>query len=269
MTFRIVLGETLAKHHPGADLYVDRWLPTYGPEMLAGLGGGRVVDGPTDPRLLPILNAILDVDVRILTNLQGRASIAAVGMIVNHLRDRGRDVTIDIETLPEAIRAFSGSPRVEYRPALETRPATAAPLRVFLCHSSGDKDRARQVYRALQKQGAEVWFDEASLIPGEEWHAEIEKAVRGSHLVVVCLSRAAVDKVGFVQREIRLALDAAEEQPESTIFIVPLKLEDCVVPKRLARWQWLSMEARNWEDQLARTLAKRAADLRDSAAHGA
>ena len=72
-----------------------------------------------------------------------------------------------------------------------------------------------------------------------------------------------------MQREIRLALDAAEEQPESTIFIVPLKLEDCVVPKRLARWQWLSMEARNWEDQLARTLGKRAADLRDSAARGA
>src|SRR5262249_52098100 len=44
---------------------------------------------------------------------------------------------------------------------------------------------------------------------------------------------------GFVQKEIRLALDAADEQPEEAIFIIPLKLEQCEVPERLTRWQWV------------------------------
>lgn len=39
--------------------------------------------------------------------------------------------------------------------------------------------------------------------------------------------------------EIRLALDIADEKPDNTIFIIPLRLEDCRVPERLKRWHWI------------------------------
>jgi hypothetical protein len=39
-----------------------------------------------------------------------------------------------------------------------------------------------------------------------------------------------VTKEGYVQREIRRAIEVAEEKPEGTIFIVPVKLEECDVP---------------------------------------
>jgi hypothetical protein len=42
-----------------------------------------------------------------------------------------------------------------------------------------------------------------------------------------------------VQKEIKFALDVADEQPEDTIFLIPLKLEECDVPERLARWHWV------------------------------
>jgi hypothetical protein len=40
----------------------------------------------------------------------------------------------------------------------------------------------------------------------------------------------------YYKKEIKFALDEAEKQPEGTIFLIPLKLEECDVPERLQRW---------------------------------
>jgi hypothetical protein len=38
-----------------------------------------------------------------------------------------------------------------------------------------------------------------------------------------------VDKKGYVQKELKKALDLFEEYPESEIFIIPARLDDCSV----------------------------------------
>ena len=43
---------------------------------------------------------------------------------------------------------------------------------------------------------------------------EIAKAVKNSDAVVVCLSMKSTNKTGFIQKEIRYALDTADRQPE-------------------------------------------------------
>ena len=45
-------------------------------------------------------------------------------------------------------------------------------------------------------------------------------------------------KSQYIQKEIKFALDVADEQPEGTIFLIPTKLEECDVPERLSQWQW-------------------------------
>jgi formylglycine-generating enzyme required for sulfatase activity len=115
------------------------------------------------------------------------------------------------------------------------------PLKIFLCHASEDKPRVRELHRRLTADGAEVWLDEVSLLPGQNWRSEIPKAVRIADAVIVCLSPLAVDKEGYVQKEIRFALDAAYEKPEDTIYIIPAKLEDCRVTSRLSQWQWVNL----------------------------
>ena len=112
-------------------------------------------------------------------------------------------------------------------------------LRVFLCHSSDDKPAIRDFYRRLVDDGINVWFDEENLLPGQDWNQEIIQAVRATDVVIVCISRNIINKAGYVQKEIRLALDVADEQPEGAIFLIPLKLEECEVPERLNRWQWV------------------------------
>lgn len=111
--------------------------------------------------------------------------------------------------------------------------ATTDVLRVFLSYASEDRNHAEPVYQELQKIGAKVWMDKHDLLPGQNWEQEIQQAVRGAHVVVALLSRHSVSKEGFVQKELRFALDVAKEKPEGTIFLVPARLDDCPLPHSL------------------------------------
>lgn len=137
----------------------------------------------------------------------------------------------------------------------------ARPLRVFLCHASSDKPAVRNLHQRLRAGGLQPWLDEEDLLPGQDWRLEIPKAVRAADVVIVCLSRASISKTGFVQEEIKLALDAADQQPEGAIFLIPLKLEECDIPTRLRRWQWVNFFEEKGYDKLMRALDARAASL--------
>ncbi len=137
----------------------------------------------------------------------------------------------------------------------------ARPLRVFLCHASTDKPAVRDLYQRLCADGLQPWLDEEDLLPGQDWPLEIPKAVRAADVVIVCLSRASISKTGYVQEELKLALDAADQQPEGAIFLIPLKLEDCDIPTRLRRWQWVNFFEEKGYDKLMRALRARACSL--------
>lgn len=123
-------------------------------------------------------------------------------------------------------------------------------LRVFLCHASQDKPVVRELYQRLNAEGwIAPWLDEEKLLPGQDWDMEIEKAVESADVVIVCLSNNSVTKEGYVQRELKFVLDIALEKPEGIIFIIPLRLEDCQVPRRIRSWQYADYfpaERKNW-----------------------
>jgi hypothetical protein len=79
----------------------------------------------------------------------------------------------------------------------------------------------------LAEVWVDPWLDEEKLLPGHDWDLEIEKSVETSNAVIVCLSSRSVTKEGYVQKELRKVLDIALEKPEETIFIIPLRLEEC------------------------------------------
>lgn len=113
-------------------------------------------------------------------------------------------------------------------------------LSVFLCHSSQDKLVVRELYqRLISESWIDPWLDEEKLLPGQDWDMEIEKAVESADVIIVCLSNKSVTKEGYIQRELKFALDIALEKPEGTIFIIPLRLDDCEPPRRLRAWQYV------------------------------
>ena len=135
------------------------------------------------------------------------------------------------------------------------------PFRVFLCHASEDTPAVRDLYQKLVVLGMNVWFDEEKLLPGMEWEIEIPKAVKNADVVIVCLSKASVTKEGYIQKEIKLALDTADEKPEGTLFIIPTRLEECAVPTRLSRWQWVDLFHKDNYQKLTQSLKTKAETL--------
>lgn len=134
-------------------------------------------------------------------------------------------------------------------------------LRVFLCHSSNDKEIVEKYYKVLKQDGVEPWLDKINIIPGQEWEVEIPKAVKSANIVIVFLSSRSVNKEGYVQKEIKIALDVAEEKPTGTIFIIPAKLENCEIPYRLSKYQWVNLFEKNGYERLFTALQMRAESL--------
>lgn len=133
-------------------------------------------------------------------------------------------------------------------------------LQVFLCHSSADKLSVLALCKRLKNDGFAPWLDKEKLLPGQNWREEIPKAVRSSHVVIVCLSKE-FQKAGYRQKEVLLALDVADEQPEGTIFLIPLKLEECEVPSRLGQLHWANLFDDDGYQHLVLALNTRSKDL--------
>lgn len=118
---------------------------------------------------------------------------------------------------------------------------TKRKLHVFLCHASQDKPVVRELYqRLLAEDWIDPWLDEERLLPGQDWNLEIEKAVESSDVVIVCVSGISIAKEGYIQKELRKVLNIALEKLEGAIFVLPVRLDDCELPRQLRDRQALN-----------------------------
>ena len=83
-----------------------------------------------------------------------------------------------------------------------------------------------------------------------------------SDVILLCLSKKSVDKEGYVQKEIRIALDRALEMPEGRIFLIPARLEECELPYKIRNYQWVDLFATDGADKLMKSLNLRASQIK-------
>ncbi len=140
-------------------------------------------------------------------------------------------------------------------------PDKKRPLKVFLCHAKDDKAKVQKFYDYLQKHGVSVWFSAVDLLPGQDIRLEIPKAVNTSDAIIVCLTKNSVDKEGYIQTEIRLALEKSYQMPEGRIFLIPARLEDCEIPYSMNRYQYVDLFEPSGYSRLMKALQLRASQL--------
>lgn len=110
----------------------------------------------------------------------------------------------------------------------------------FLCYSKENSTDVREFRERLKAETwIDPWFDEEDILPGEKWEDLVTEAVHNSHAVIIFLSSFAVRTEGFFHVELKHALDSAAEKPDGTIFIIPIRLDDCQVPERLQPYQYV------------------------------
>jgi hypothetical protein len=78
-------------------------------------------------------------------------------------------------------------------------------------------------------------MDRKHLLPGQNWPRCIERAIQTSDFFIPCFSGRAVEKRGTFHAELRYALDCARFLPLDAIYLVPVRLDSCSVPPRIAR----------------------------------
>ncbi len=114
---------------------------------------------------------------------------------------------------------------------------------VFICYASPDRPLVYKLYERLKNEGwIDPWLDHEKILGGQDWEIEIEKAVETAAVVILCLTDNAITKEGYFQREMRFVLDIANEKPEGTIFVIPLRLTDFQIsriPRQIRRIQYL------------------------------
>ena len=127
-------------------------------------------------------------------------------------------------------------------------------VKVFICHATEDKPRVRDLCRQLRDDGFAPWLDESDLLPGQDWKHEITRTLTEADAIIVCLTKAAVQKRGFVQTEIRMALEVASEIPDGQVFVIPTKLEPCEPPQQLLRFHFAELFHEDGYTQLKSSL---------------
>jgi hypothetical protein len=114
--------------------------------------------------------------------------------------------------------------------------------KVFISYGREDQKAAERLCAELQNMGIDVWFDRISLRAGERWKTSIVKAIREVDSVVILLSKHSASRRGFLNKEIREALDVLDEQPENKPFLIPARLDECELSHfALSELHWIDM----------------------------
>jgi TIR domain len=112
---------------------------------------------------------------------------------------------------------------------------------LFLSYARLDKEKVEALYQELTEHGYKPWMDEKDIFPGENFRLAIEKAIRNADFFLACLSMNSVDRRGFIQREIKDALDMWQEKLDDDIYLIPIRLEKCEAPYSLRNFQWVDL----------------------------
>lgn len=114
--------------------------------------------------------------------------------------------------------------------------------RLFLSYAREDAQAARKLYVELTARGLNVWLDQEALRPGQNWRVAVRQAIRESRYFLALLSQNSVSKVGYVQKELKDALDILEEHPITSVFIIPARLDDCTpADDRIRDLHWVDL----------------------------
>lgn len=104
-------------------------------------------------------------------------------------------------------------------------------IHAFVCYASEDRSVARELATSISQLGADVWLDEREIRVGDSIVQRINDALGLVSHFIILLSKNSVAKP-WVRRELSSALML--QLSEKRIAVLPIRLDDCVIPSILA-----------------------------------
>jgi len=113
---------------------------------------------------------------------------------------------------------------------------------VFISYAREDYETENRLYKDLARFGVKPWLDQKDMLPGENWKVTISNEIKRASYFLALISSNSVNKRGYVQKELKIALDILDEYPEADIFIIPVVLNRCEINhQKLKDLNWVDL----------------------------
>lgn len=125
--------------------------------------------------------------------------------------------------------------------------------KAFISHTFDDKELyARPLARKLRELGINAWLDEWEIKPGDKLVQKIfETGIEQMDAFIVVLSKSSVEKP-WVKAELDVAV---VRNIEKLMRLIPVKVDDCVVPTALVGHVYLSTDKDGGIEEIAKKIA--------------
>ncbi|HEX2997818.1 MAG TPA: toll/interleukin-1 receptor domain-containing protein [Anaerolineales bacterium] len=110
----------------------------------------------------------------------------------------------------------------------------------FISYSRADKEFALGLARELRSSGFLIWLDQLDIPTGSRWDDEVEKALDQCEIFMVIMTPRSIVS-NNVKDEIGYAIDSNKR-------IMPVLLENAVLPFRLRRFQYVDFTCKTYEE---------------------
>jgi hypothetical protein len=146
----------------------------------------------------------------------------------------------------------------------------------FVSYVREDSERVDRLQAVLDDAGVRVWRDTAHLWPGQDWRAEIRRAITADSLAfIACFSgSSALREVTYQSQELSLAVEQMRRRAPGKPWLIPVRLAPCDIPdldlgegRRLTSLQHVDLFDGSWERGIPRLLRAVLGVLHDRPAH--
>ena len=128
---------------------------------------------------------------------------------------------------------------------------------IFASYASPDQSRVEGIVAELAGRGFNLWMDKLELLPGQNWDFEIKKALDRSDMILIFISLRSIEKRGYVQREIKDAIDKKKEKLVDDIYIIPIRLDpDASIPEELRHLQVIDFTGIDSVERIGKSIQK-------------
>lgn len=128
--------------------------------------------------------------------------------------------------------------------------------RIFISYAKEDQKTAKELYDLIKSNDFSPWMDEKEIKVGENWRQKIEEAIGSCSIFIACLSKNSVTKRGFIQDELKQALDVLRTIPDREIYLMPIRFDPCKLPARLSEVQYVDYFESTGPKKLIRAIAE-------------
>lgn len=98
--------------------------------------------------------------------------------------------------------------------------------KVFISCGKEDIEIGKRLYNDLEKNGIQPWMETKDRLPGQN-NVVKSKAVRESDYFLTVISSQSLNSKGRIHADIGIAQEIQKELPETGIFIIPVRINDC------------------------------------------